>query len=532
MNKRDSSKIKVIGRVSANSVSSGTVRSNLPLSHLDRREFLRVSALGTAGATLSFAPGHFSDNIIEEWNPDRPLVALGNALRVQPVLMYRVQTKKEQTSWRSWGDVITEQSAVEEAQRITRELSDLSARSDFPLQILPVIKVQTIDEAKKIHSNDFDVILLYPATGSGQLLLECCSGKGNNIIFVRHQSGYVYYWYEALSTAYLKSNIPERQIPNNDKNLHVEDVVVDDYYELLWKLRAFFGVKNFLGHRIIAIGGPGGKRAKEAPQIARDKFKWEIIDISYDAVKNRIANNLTDKRLISKAEKLTDIYLAISNTTLKTDRIFVTKAFLLYFLFKNMMIENNATALTVNGCMGTIIPMSQTTACLTLGLLNDEGYLAFCESDFVIIPAGILLRYISGKPVFMHNSTFPHNGIVTCAHCTGPRRMDGINYDPTEIMTHYESDYGAAPKVSIPVGQILTFFNPEYATNRWVGIKGIVKGNPFLQICRSQQDVEIQGNWEKLKSEARDSHWMMAYGDYLKEGEYAARRIGVKWEAI
>jgi L-fucose isomerase-like protein len=37
----------------------------------------------------------------------------------------------------------------------------------------------------------------------------------------------------------------------------------------------------------------------------------------------------------------------------------------------------------------------------TLALLNDEGLIAFCESDFVVIPSGILLHYISGKPVFL-----------------------------------------------------------------------------------------------------------------------------------
>ena len=68
-------------------------------------------------------------------------------------------------------------------------------------------------------------------------------------------------------------------------------------------------------------------------------------------------------------------------------------------------------------------------ACLSLGLLNDEGYAAFCESDFVVVPAGIFLRYLTGKPVFMHNSTFPHGGMVTCAHCTAPRRMDGSAAD-------------------------------------------------------------------------------------------------------
>ena len=47
--------------------------------------------------------------------------------------------------------------------------------------------------------------------------------------------------------------------------------------------------------------------------------------------------------------------------------------------------------------------------------LSDEGHMAFCESDFVCVPAGILLHYIACEPVFMHNSTFPHKAIVTCA---------------------------------------------------------------------------------------------------------------------
>jgi hypothetical protein len=147
----------------------------------------------------------------------------------------------------------------------------------------------------------------------------------------------------------------------------------------------------------------------------------------------------------------------------------------------------------------------------------------------VIIPAGLLFRHIAGKPVFLHNSTFPHQGLVTCAHCTSPRRLDGKRYEPVQVLTHYESQYGAAPKVEIPLGQELTFVDPQYSTTRWVGFKGLVKANPFYEICRSQQDVEIQGNWKKLRSEARDSHWVLAYGDYLKELGYAARKIGIQW---
>ena len=147
----------------------------------------------------------------------------------------------------------------------------------------------------------------------------------------------------------------------------------------------------------------------------------------------------------------------------------------------------------------------------------------------MIIPAGILLHYIAGQPVFLHNSTFPHNGVVTAAHCSAPRRLDGERYEPAKIMTHYESEYGAAPKVAIPVGQKVTFIDPEYSTKRWLGFAGIVKSNPFYEVCRSQQDVEILGDWEALRNEVRDSHWMMAYGDHLKAFGYVARKIGINW---
>jgi len=532
MERNGSNNQQIESEVTGNSISKVAQNGQLPLSNLNRREFLHVTALGTAGATLSFVPNLFPDNETGSWDPNKPFIVPGKELKVQPVLMYSIQERKPQSSWKSWGDIRSENSAVEEVNLITRELTDLSSRSDFPLKVLPVIKVRTTDEATKIHDIDYDVVLVYPATGSGRLLRQCFSDKKDTIIFVRHQSGHIYYWYEALSTAYLKTDTEPESINSNEKKVHVDDVVVDDYDEMLWRLRALYGVKNFIGTRIVALGGAGGKYSREAPQVAKDNFKMDIVEISYDAVEKRITGNLANKALISKAEKLTDNYLALNNTTLKTDRTFITNAFLLYFLFKELMQENDATAITINSCMGTIIPLSKTTACLPLSLLNDEGYLAFCESDFVIIPPSVLLRHISGKPVFMHNSTFPHKGIITCAHCTGPRRLDGINYEPAEIMTHYESEYGAAPKVAMPIGQEVSFFNPEYSTNRWLGFRGNVKSNPFYEICRSQQEVEIQGNWEKLKNEVRDSHWVMVYGNYIKEGKYAARRIGVKWEGI
>ena len=483
---------------------------------IDRRQFIQVGC-GLVG--LGGSPA---------WDPSRPFLNLTKTLTVQPVFQYRIPQRKEQTSWKSWGGIQTEEAATQEMARINRELESLATGA--PARFRRVAPVSTPEQAAHVHEGDHDAILLYACTGGGQLLASCISPRKDTVILVRHRSGPVYYWYEALSTRYLRTpdGSPEHGAATGGR-VHVDDVVVDDYTELRAKLRGLAGAKNLRGTRIVALGGAAGKYSAEAPEVARSRFGMEIVEIIYADFAPRIRAARADTRLVAEAEGFARKYLTIPRTRLATELPFVTNAFLLHHLFKQMLEEHGAQAFTVKECMSTIIPISATTACLTLSLMNDEGLMAFCESDFVIIPAGILLRHVSGMPVFLHNSTFPHRRMVTCAHCTAPRRMNTRDYNPVLITTHYESEYGAAPKVEIPAGQEVTFVNPEYSVGRWVGFKGIVRDNPFYEICRSQQDVEIQGDWERLKSEARDSHWVMAYGDHLAELGYAARKLGLRW---
>jgi hypothetical protein len=521
-------------------------------AHVNRREFLGMTTASVVGGALGVGASSSAGAGPEDWDASRPLVRTGRALTIQPVLMYRVAERRPATSWKSWGGVQTDSAASTEAQRITEELNAVSSRADMPLTILPVVQVKTAAEAARVHEKDYDVVVVYAASGGGDLLKACFAPKKDRdtILFVRHRSGTAYYWYEALSTRYLQTGRPEPGRNSGTANLpiglreepigrsafpspvHVDDVVVDDYDELLWRLRALYGLKNFIGTHIVTLGGPWGKYSPEAPQVAREKYRFDIIDIPYEAVAPRIQAARENREKVAAAQRWAQTYLALPHTTLATDKGFVTNAFLLYAFFKDLLREHEASAFTIRNCMSTIMPLAQTTPCLTLGLLNDEGLMAFCESDFVIIPAGVLLHHICGKPVFLHNSTFPHEGVVTCAHCSSPRRLNGARYEPTTIVTHFESEYGAAPKVEIPVGQQVTFIDPEYSTGRWLGFTGLVQGNPAYEICRSQQDVAIQGDWKKLINEVRDSHWMMAYGNHLKELAYATRKLGIQWSDL
>ncbi|MHC4559150.1 MAG: sugar isomerase [Planctomycetota bacterium] len=502
---------------------------------ISRRRFLKGIGGTAAGAYTSglglMSKGSPGDSTASmEWNPERPQTILSKPLVVQPLLRHQIETRKPQRSWRNWGDVHTQEAALKEVNRISKELARLSKQADFPLEILPIARATTDVEAANVRdTSPADVMILYAA--GARFLDPCITGKRQNIIFVRHRSGPVYDWYENVSNRFLR--VPGKNFEydqfRNFEGVGVNDIVVDDYDEILWRLRAIYGLINFIGSRAVTIGKASGKGCPKAPDVCRDKFKMDIVEVPYSNLEKRIAAIQVDTALMEKLEKWSRQYLALPHVTLKTKKQYVTNAFILYAIFKDLMREYNAQSFTIQGCMHTVMPIAETTACLALTLLQDEGHIAFCESDFASHAAGVLLRYITGKPVFMHNPTFPHKGIVTCAHCASPSRFDGEQYEPVEIWTHYESDYGASPKVSIPIGQLVTIINPDCAQIRWLGFKGTVECNPAYSICRSQQDIRIQGDCKKLAREMRGSHWMMAYGDYLQEFGYATLKMGLEW---
>jgi len=452
----------------------------------------------------------------------------GKTLIVQPVLTYYIHQKpKTPTSWRSWGGVKTKEDVEQEKARITVELAQMVRLAEFPVKVLPVVAIYNRKEAEQVMGGQFDVTLIFASNAGGDVLEALCASNRPAIIYVRHKSGPVYLWYEIAHPRFLRKTVDEYGQPGMD----AYDVVVDDYREILWRLRALYGLKNSWGQRIVAIGDAGGwgKGGQKAPQLTRDLWHMEIIPVSYDELGGRIKKARADAPRVARAEADAKAYLRQRGIVLETDRKFVVNAFLLTSIFKDLMAENQTCAMTVNHCMGTIMPMSETTACLPLSLLNDEGYMAFCESDFVVIPSGVLLHHISGLPVFLNDPTYPHDGIVTVAHCTAPRKMDGKRYEPTRVMTHFESDYGASPHVEMRKGQVITMIDPDFNGKRWLGFTGKTLETPFMDICRAQVDVTIEGNWKRILEEMVGFHWMMSYGDYRREIGYALKKAGIEW---
>jgi hypothetical protein len=496
--------------------------SSLDIAELTRRTFLEGAVLG--GTVLSGltwpALAAVSEGELPAPPSRRPIV-------VKPVLFSSVPTRHLQTSWRNWGGIQTEQDATAERARIVTELGQIKEKADFPVKFLPLAAVKDANTIKGLGDiADADALLVFAAGGE----VNGIEALGKHVIFfLRHRSGPVSLWYEIVSPRYLRQHTDEAKLTAVDAG----DVVVDNLGELTWRLRSLCGLVNTKGAPIVAVGGPGAwAHGKDVVDMVKAKWKLDIRELPYEELGSLIKSARADRSAVALANRRAKAYLGRPGTRLETAKPFVVNAMLLDQVFRGVLADQKARMITINQCMGTIMPMAETTACLPLSTLNDDGYLAFCESDFVVIPAGILMSSISGHPMFLNDPTYPHDGMITLAHCTAPRKLDGETVEPARILTHFESDYGAAPKVEMRLGQQVTNIIPDFAGKRWVGFVGEIAAHPFLPICRSQIDVKFSCDSQKLAERMPGFHWMTVYGNYLREAGYALKKIPISFEKL
>jgi L-fucose isomerase-like protein len=490
-----------------------------------RRGFLQTVGYGALGAAL-VGPAANAADAAETAFPR------GAPLRVKPALTYQFWERREKTSWRSYGALQTKAEVNEEVQRIGDELKKLSAQAEFPIEVLPVARVASDRQAKKVADADCDVILIYGAGGFGMsAMLTLVGSKAPKVMFLRHKSGPHYLWYEIAHWRLLRNNGDTFELPDMD----VDDIVVDDYDEMLWRLRALYGLKNARGTKMLAIGGLAAysePAQKLGPTHAREVWDYEIEIVSEKEFDRRLQKARADEEAVRAAERQTAELIAQPGITLQTERKFVLNSFLALGVVKELMKETGASNFGFAHCMGhKVISMLDTPPCLILSLANDSGYTAYCHTDLSHTLPGVLLRWTASRPTFVCNSHFPHHSTFTVAHCAAPRMMNGKDFEPTRIMTHFESDYGAATKVQYTKGQVVTVIIPNLHCTKWQGFRGKVLDSPSNPACRSQMDIEIEGNWRKLLANMQGFHTQVCYGDYLREVGYAVKKLRkIEWE--
>ena len=126
-----------------------------------------------------------------------------------------------------------------------------------------------------------------------------------------------------------------------------------------------------------------------------------------------------------------------------------------YAAIKKICQEERLDAMTIR-CFD-IVKACNTTSCLALAKLNDEGIVAGCEGDMQTLMTMLLAKKLCNELAFMANPSILTEKTTMFAHCTVPLSM----CFRTTMRTHFESGIGVAVQGDMPL--------TDYTIMKWGG---------------------------------------------------------------
>ncbi len=184
------------------------------------------------------------------------------------------------------------------------------------------------------------------------------------------------------------------------------------------------------------------------------------------------------------------------------------RAMKVYKALKRIVERYDLSALTVR-CFDLL--KINTTACLALSLLNDEGVTAGCEGDLDSLLTMTIVRELTGQPCWMANiNRFNLNSnTVTFSHCTVPLSM----VRRVDFKTHMESGKGVAIE-GVLRSETVTI--ARFSRGKMLVTTGKVvrSGMGDENLCRTQAEVKLNCNVEEFLNNVLGNHHVIVYGDH------------------
>ena len=259
--------------------------------------------------------------------------------------------------------------------------------------------------------------------------------------------------------SYLSENGKEGRILHGTNDEIVNEIVETRYGTSLPCNNNVSGIFN--GSRIGVFGQPSDWLIASGVdyEYIRERFGIETIFIDLQ----RLVNEIGAKE--------------------KTDMLAADKT---YSAIKKICQEERLDAMTIR-CFD-IVKVCNTTSCLALARLNDEGIVAGCEGDMQTLMTMLLAKKLLNEPAFMANPSILTDTTSMFAHCTVPLSM----CYKTSMRTHFESGIGVAVQGDLPLG--------DYTIMKWGGRKldkyfvteaKAIKNEYSNHFCRTQITFDI-----------------------------------------
>lgn len=193
-----------------------------------------------------------------------------------------------------------------------------------------------------------------------------------------------------------------------------------------------------------------------------------------------------------------------------------------YVAIKKICQEERLDAMTIR-CFD-IIKACNTTSCLALAKLNDEGIVAGCEGDMQTLMTMLLAKKLCNEPAFMANPSILTDKTTMFAHCTVPLSM----CYRTTMRTHFESGIGVAVQGDMPL--------TDYTIMKWGGRRlnkmfvteaKAIKNEYSNHFCRTQITFDINLK-PYLLNHSIGNHHVIIKGRHAAEIRRFMRENGIR----
>jgi L-fucose isomerase-like protein len=284
-------------------------------------------------------------------------------------------------------------------------------------------------------------------------------------------------------------------------------------------------VARISGYRLGIIGGPSPSLTYSQPDSEKllQRLGIRLIQLPMDELRSAY-EGASEPLIVSLAAEIKSKEDSSKQITSDDSR----KSSAIYVAMKKIAEEHNLNAMTVR-CFD-LIEEYKTTGCYAVAKLNDGGFVAGCEGDVPAVVAMIILSEISESPTFLANASFVEGRKITLAHCTiAPRLTTDYRYD-----THFESGLGISIAGALKLGERVTLLRLSKELDRLrVGEGTIVKGEAWSEkLCRTQVEIELDGNAEIIKNAPLGNHHVVAYGEHVEMLKTFAAFAGMHFEEI
>ena len=351
------------------------------------------------------------------------------------------------------------------------------------------------DEARR-KSREFDAVIALALTGGIEEMLLGVGEAGKPLIIVAHDQ------LNSLAAS-IETSSKLREMGN--PSWIIGAWVPGARKRIESVLKGIEAALRFSEMRIGLIGGisPWLVYSRFDPNSLKELFNIELVEVGMDELYSKFESSEVDRDLMDKVLK-NAARVEVSEDNLR-------KALRVYQALKEIVKEHGLDALTIQ-CFDLIKDL-ETTACLALSLLQDNGIVAGCEGDVPGLLSMILGRLISDSPTFLANILEIGEDYVSLTHCTIASSMT----DEYHLLTHFESGMGVGISGRIYGGGIVTLLRFRSDLRKLRVIRGmILESNPFKALaCRTQFKIRIMGDPRNILEDPFGNHHVMALGDLV-----------------